>query len=146
MRRWHYGANGYHKTSYIVIDVAPWYVFAIDDLSMRICDFVQRYLQIPFPNIGRTKIVWTKKDIEYCTWKEAWRDFASWFCCNIHMPIFQWCNSKIDMHSIEVDYDTLRRAVYKLDPEYWDEDERISKEMKKDDLEESKEETEKSTD
>ena len=128
MRRWHYGANSYHKTSHITIDVAPWYIFAIDYLSTWVCDFVHKFLAIPFPNIGRVKIEWSKKDIEYCTWKEAWRDFASWYCCKIHMPVFNWCyNKKIDMYVIEVDYATLRKSVYKLDQEYWDHEEKMAK-------------------
>jgi len=138
MRVWHYGANSYHKTAHIVADDAPWYIFLLDRIVECICGMIP---SIPLPKI---KMKLNKEDTnfighEFTTWKEWYGDTNQWFCLNVHMPVFYYCNSKKKVHIIPVDYKKLKEVFYESSKEWWDHEIKIAEEMIADDKEDEKE-------
>lgn len=121
MRNWEYGINNYYKTATVYLETAPWHIFAIRRLSEFLCDI---FPPIPMPNI---KIRLKDKDSielnesEYTTIKEWHGDFQQLFHIYIHMPIFNFCNDRIETKDIEIDYYKLKKLFYAEDKEFWDE-------------------------
>jgi hypothetical protein len=115
MKCWSYGINYYYKTASISLETAPWPIFAIEWAMDIICDSIP---PIPLPNI---KIRPKDNDGEWTTTKEWYGDLSQLVHAVIHVPIFNFCWSRIDVEYIEIDYYKLRELFYKEDKEFWDE-------------------------
>lgn len=102
------------KIGHISLEEAPWYVFAIDGFTTWLCDY---FPPIPFPTIGMKD-----EDGEKTTWKEYYGDTQQLFCVKVHMPIFQWIESKKKTITVDVPYEFLKEKFYKTDKEFFDEE------------------------
>ncbi len=98
MTRWSIGTNSYYYEGSILLEEAPWYVFLIEYLIDIVCNY---FPSIPLPNI---KI---KRYNETYTLKEYYGTTFDLFHLYIHMPIFNWCYSKIKYKDIKFPYQML---------------------------------------
>jgi len=79
---------------------------------------------IPLPNVkirlkNREDIEFNE-DSEWTTWREWYGDLSQLFHCSVHMPIFDFCQSRIRCKFIEIDYDKSKEMFYEEDKEFWD--------------------------
>lgn len=136
MRRWHYGANSYHKTAHVCCDEAPRYVFWIYDVVEMLCDWAQDLLYIRLlPIKVRIKEGWNDKPatVRLDKWFGTIADLIH---CYMHMPVFEWChNKKFKSYCIEVGFKKLKKAFYEADKNFWDGEQATTDEMLKDEEE-----------
>jgi len=113
MKRINYALNGYYKTASIIIEYGNPFVFMID----KVTEFVCAYLipPLPFPSFNIVK------DGETYTLKEYYGNLESVFCIFVHHPISDWCNRRIKIHMVDVDYYKLREGCYERDKKFWTE-------------------------
>ncbi|MCX6735808.1 MAG: hypothetical protein NTZ13_01875 [Candidatus Parcubacteria bacterium] len=114
MKSWHYGINSLYKTGHIIREEAPWYIFAIDRVSIWFCD---HFPPIPFPSVSMKD-----DDGEETTWKEYYGDARALFHIKVCMPIFEWVESKKKTVSVDVPYDILKEKFYETDKKFFDEE------------------------
>jgi len=121
MRKWGYGINSFHKTAYIWVEKSSWWVFALDRSIEWFCGIIPH---IRFPKI-RMKLkdaedIEINDGTEWTTWQDWYGDLSQYFHCIVHMPIFNYCYSKIKCKSIEIDYDLAKETFYESDKKFWD--------------------------
>lgn len=134
MKRWGYGINSYHKTAHIFCEVAPFYIFWLEDIVQNICGYF--IPAIPFP-----KIPLRLKDDEmedndgkrWTTWKDWYGDLSQWFCGHVDMPVFNFCTKCQKHYSVGVPYQKLRKSFYEMGKDFFDKEEQRAKEMKQED-------------
>jgi len=134
MERWGLGINSYHKTAHIWCDVAPFYIFWLDDIMTAICGYL--ILSIPFPRIPlrlKDDEMEDNDDKRWTTWRDWYGDLSQWFHLYMHIPIFDFCNKCEKHYWLEVPYRKTRKIFYEMDKDYWDEEEQQAKEMKQED-------------
>lgn len=130
MRSWSYAINSLKKTSSISLEEAPFYIFSLDSLVGRICDYMP---SISFPRI--LKKLKDKEDIkwndgkEWTTWKDWYGDLSQFFCTHVHNPISNFCHERMRTKSVPMDYDKLRAIFYSEDKDFWDEEEALDEEL-----------------
>jgi hypothetical protein len=122
MRKWSYGINSFHRTAHIVVEESPWWVFAIDRTIECLCGII--------PQIRLPKVRMRLKDAEeiefndgskWATLQDWYGDTSQFFHLHVHLPIFNFCQSRIKVKSIEIDYDHARAMFYESDKKFWDE-------------------------
>jgi len=129
MRNWSYGINSYYKTATIWLEEGPWWIFLLDRIIEFLCEIIP---PIKFPNLKlRLK---NKEDIEFygsewTTWREWYGDLNEFFHVTVHESIFRFCQRRINYKHIDIDYSEARELFYLEDKDFWDEEERIAKEM-----------------
>jgi len=121
MKSWSYGVNSIYKTASLHLEEASWWVFAADRLAEFICD---RIPSIPLPRIKmRLK---DRCDIElnegnkWTTLRDWYGDLSQAFHCLVHLPVFHYCQKKINCKYMEADFNKAREMFYKEDKEFWD--------------------------
>lgn len=135
-----YGVNSYYKKAAIYLQEASWWIFAVDKIVEFLCDWTP---SISLPKIQ--KRLKNKEDIEFnggnelTTLKEWYGDLRQLFNCFIHMPVFYFCQKKMEFRSIEIDFDKAKQMFYEKDKEFW------NKEVKKNERSGPNKKTHKST-
>jgi len=123
MRKWGYGINSIHRTAHIYVDQSSWWVFAIDRAIEWLCGII--------PSIRFPKLKMRLKDAEdiefndgsvWATWQDWYGDLNQLFHLHVHLPVFYFCQSRIKVKSIEIDYDRAREMLYEGDKKFWDEE------------------------
>ena len=121
MKSWSYGVNSIYKTASLYLEEASWWVFAADRLAEFICD---RIPSIPLPKIRmKLKDQW---DVElnegnkWTTLRDWYGDLSQAFHCLVHLPVFHYCQKKINLKYVEIDFDKAKETFYKEDKEFWD--------------------------
>ena len=99
MRRWFIGVNDIYYTSYVDLEEAPWYIFAIDNAIMVICDI------IPGISLPRIKIKWDGEDTNLREWYGDTQQVFHAFVCD---PIFQWCQRRIKSEFVSLPFFFLK--------------------------------------
>ena len=99
MRTWHYSINAYHKTAHISLWEGCWVWFAVDRLSMLLCDAL------------------------------LWLPGGAWFHLHIHDPIWQCCLRRYTQKSVELAYEKVKELFGDDDPEFFREEEKLAAEM-----------------
>jgi len=99
MRRWYIGINDHYYTSHICLEEASWYIFALENSIMTICDYAPR---IPFPKI---KI---KRDEEETNLKDWYGDTQQVFHAFVCDSVFQWCQKRIKNTDISLPFFYLK--------------------------------------
>jgi len=122
MRQFSYALNNIYYKCHIIVRHGRWQYFFIENIIERVCSIIPA---IPFPPI---KFKLNKKDTEFygeeiITLKEWYGNISSWFCCEIHTPILNWCGKKINDSMFEVDYNKAKEVFEKYDPDFWKEPE-----------------------
>jgi len=120
MRSWSYGINNYYKTANISLEIAPWYIFAIEKASEFICGIIP---PIPLPDIKfrlKDKDSIKFNQSEWTTVREWYGDLSQLFHSVIHVPIFDFCWDRIISKHVEMDYEKLKEMFYKEDKEFFD--------------------------
>jgi hypothetical protein len=122
MRKWDYGINSVHRTAHILVEESSWWVFAIDSAIEWLCGII--------PHIRFPKVKMRLKDAEeiesndgskWTTLQDWYGDTSQFFHLHVHLPVFYFCQSRIKVKSIEIDYDRAREMFYESDEKYWDE-------------------------
>ena len=126
MQRWHIGANSYHKTASIHLEDAPWYTFALENFTFKLCSLVP-HIYIPFTD--RIKVT---RDKEVYTVYEYYGDLNCLFHVFVCAPITYYCFRKTNTKRIEITWDKLKE----LDEKLWAEGEQEHTEYMKEDSEE----------
>jgi len=124
MRKWSYGINSVDRTAHILVEESSWWVFAIDRTIEWVCGIIP---QIRFPKVKiRLK---DADDIEFNDGGSKWTTLQDWygdtnqfFHLHAHLPVFNFCQSRIKVKSIEIDYDRARAMFYESDKKFWDEE------------------------
>jgi len=123
MRRWSYGINSFHKKATIYIEDGSFFIFAIDNFIEFICDHI--------PPIGLPDIkinLKNNEDIEFndgnkqTTLRDWYGDLRELFHLFVHVPIFDYCNKRINVRSLEIEYEEVKRIFYNEDKKFWDEE------------------------
>ena len=138
MKRWSYGINSYYKTSNLVLEEAPWYIFFIEWFGLFSCSYIP---EIPFPDIlpkKRNKVddCVCKREKRHCedhdelyTLKEWYGDLRQWYHGAVCSPITEWTNGKIKQYMFKVSYEEVFENFYKSDKEFFDADINTAKEL-----------------
>jgi hypothetical protein len=58
---------------------------------------------------------------KWATLQDWYGDTSQFFHLHVHLPIFNFCQSRIKFKSIEIDYDRAREMFYESDKKFWDE-------------------------
>lgn len=58
----------------------------------------------------------------WTTWKEWYGDFSQLFHCVVHVPIFNFCERRIQSRIVELGYDKAKEMFYEEDKRFWDEE------------------------
>ena len=130
MKSWSYGANSYHKTASVYLEEGHWWFFLIRAIGDFICEHT---LCISLPNI-KWKLT-DKESIEFndgsewTTLKEWYGDTVQLVHLKIHEPMLNLFWNKTKETDIEIPYSKLRKLFYKVDKEWWDEQENIKREI-----------------
>ena len=123
MRKWSYGVNSVHRTAHILVEESSWWAFAIDRTIEWVCGII--------PHIRFPKVKMRLKDaediefndgIKWATLQDWYGDTNQFFHLHAHLPIFNFCQSRIKVKSIEIDYDRARAMFYESDKKFWDEE------------------------
>ena len=99
MKRWSIGINNFYYTSSIILDEAPWYVFALENFVQEICSWI--------PEITLPKIKITREG-EKTNLRVWYGNTESLFHCFICEPITQWCFKKTKSNMFEFPYMLLK--------------------------------------
>ena len=123
MKTWSYGINSLYRTAFIDLQTGPWWVFVLERAIEWCCDLA---LAIPLPNIKiRLK---DPEDIElngsdpWTTWKEWYGDLGQLFHSFVHMPVYDFCQRRIESKMVESDYDKVKEMFYEEDKKFWDDE------------------------
>lgn len=123
MRNWSYGINSIHRTAHILVEESSWWAFAIDRTIEWLCGII--------PHIRFPKVKMRLKDAEEIEFNDGneWTTLHNWygdinqfFHLYVHMPVFDFCYSRIKCKSIEIDYDRAKEMFYESDKKFWDEE------------------------
>lgn len=126
MKRWHYAANSYYKTTSILLEEAPAYIFILEDSIMWICGNLP-HIKIPFLN--KIKIV---RDNDTYDIAEYYGDTINQiFHCFMCTPITKFCWDRINTKSVPIEWDECKKLFYKEDKDRWDELEKEYEEYQK---------------
>lgn len=126
MQRWFLATNSYRKTASVFLEEAPWYIFALENVTFKICSLVP-HIYIPFTD--RIKI--KDDDGEVYTIYEYYGDLNCLFHSFVCAPITSYCFSKTNTKHVEITWDKLKE----LDEELWTKGEQEHIEYKKEDEE-----------
>ena len=122
MKKWGYGINSFHRTAHIYIEKSSWWVFAIDRTIEWLCGIIP---PISFPKVKMrlkdAEDIETNDGSEWTTLQDWYGDISQFSHLRVHMPVFDFCSSKIECKSIEIDYDQAREMFYESDKKFWDE-------------------------
>ena len=105
MITWSYGVNSIYKQVSIYLEEASWWVFVVDKIVESLCDLIP---SLPLPNIKMR--LHNKEDIEcnggseLTTLRDWYGDLSQVFHRFIHMPVFDFCQKRIECKQFEVDY------------------------------------------
>ena len=131
MKRWGYCINSYHKTANIYCEIAPFYIFWLEGIVQNICGYLIPaipFLKIPL-RLKDDELEWND-DKRWTTYKDWYGDLSQWFHAFVDMPVFNFCNKFEKHYSIDVPYHKLRKSFYKIDKEFFDQEEQSAKEMR----------------
>jgi len=127
VRHWGYVINGLYKTANIILEEAPWYIFALFRLADIACDSV---LPIKFPplplKLKDSGDIEANDNKEWTTWRDWYGDLGQFICVHFHMPINDFCFRKIKEKTVEIDYDKLKKIFHEDDKDFWDREEEKS--------------------
>jgi hypothetical protein len=128
MKTWSYGINSLYKTASIDLQTAPWWVFALEWAVGWCCDLAPA---LPLPDAKMR--LRDQEDIElnggspWTTWKEWYGDLSQLFHGFVHMPVFNFCQSRIQSRIVGLDYDNAKEMFYEEDKKFWDEEQDMIK-------------------
>lgn len=131
MKRWGYGINSYLKESTIFCEVAPFYIFWLEGIISTICGYLIPaipFLKVPL-RLKDDELEWNDNK-RWTTYKDWYGDLGQWFHCCVDMPIFDFCTKCQKHYSIDVSYRKLRKSFYKMDKDFFDEEESRADEIK----------------
>ena len=131
MKRWGYGINSYNKTATIFCEVAPFYIFWLEDIISAICGYL--ILAIPFPKIPLRLNDDDTEDNDgkrWTTYKDWCGDLSQWFHVHVDMSVFDFCNKCKKHYSMDVPYYKLKKSFYEMSKKFWNEEEQFAKAMK----------------
>lgn len=134
MKRWGQAISSYHKTANIWCEVAPFYIFWLEDIVQTICAYLIPaipFLKVPL-RLKDDELEWND-DKRWTTWRDWYGDLSQWFCGCVDMPVSHFCNKFKKDYSMEVSYHKLRKSFYEMSKDFWDEEEQRAKEMRKED-------------
>jgi hypothetical protein len=133
MKTWSYGINSLYKTASIDLQTGPWWVFALGRTAELCCDLAP---SIPLP--GAKKRLKDQEDIElnggnpWTTWKEWYGDLSQLFHCFVHIPIFNFCERRIQSRNVELGYDKVKEMFYEEDKSFWEEEQALTQDLQHD--------------
>ena len=130
MKHWSYSINSYYKTANICLHEAPFYIFLLDWLATCACGLVP---PISFSKLPFKLSLEEAKDNDgerWTTWKDWYGDLSQFIHCRFHLPIFDFCQARMNEKWIEIGYKKLKKMFYEEDKEFWDDEERVAKEIK----------------
>ena len=119
MRKFSSGINTYDNNAHIIVEDARWYIFLLDWVSLKICDWTPN---ISFPNIPFT--LKNKDDIEFnngdekTTFKNWYGSLSDWWHIKIHQPILNYCDKRTKMQMISADYDIVLKVFDRKDEDW----------------------------
>lgn len=122
MKDWSYGINSLYKTGHIMLDETPWYVFAIARAVEWMCDHMPA---IPLPSDPIKD-----EDGNDTTLKEYYGDTSHLFHAFVHDPVFQWAEKQKKTTAMELSHKKVREIFYESDSKFFDDEEKIGKEIK----------------
>ena len=128
MKTWSYGINSLYKTASIDLQIGPWWVFALERAVGWCCDLAPA---IPLPDAKMR--LRDQEDIElsggspWTTWKEWYGDLSQLFHGFVHMPVFNFYQSRIQSRIVGLDYDKAKEMFYEEDKKFWDEEQDMIK-------------------
>jgi len=132
MRKFDYSINSYHRTASINVDYAPFWVFWLDDLFNFLCGIVPPVPLPPIPiRLSDETSIELNDGKKWTTLRDWCGNLRSLFHCSVHAPIFGWCWGKTDSRPIEVDYKKAKKAFYDKDREFWDEQEKVGRRLRR---------------
>ena len=108
MRTWNYGVNSIYKKASIYLEEASWWVFVVDKTVETLCDLMP---SIQLPNI--TMRLHDREDIELnggselTTLRDWYGDLSQVFHCFVHMPVFDFCQRRIECKQFEINYNEV---------------------------------------
>ena len=108
----------------IILEEAPWYIFAIREASLWVCDHIPA---IPLPPIPMKD----PNDGEDTTWRDYYGELNHLWRLYIDMGISDWTNSKIKFTQVKVGYNKVREIFFKGNEEHFLKDEEIAEELRK---------------
>lgn len=114
MTSWCYGINSLYETGHISLEEGPWWAFAIEQLSLFICDH--------FPRIALPAVPMTTKDGERTTWQEWYGTLGDLWHLYVDEPVWFWARSKFSETLVELPYNDIRAMFYDRDREFFDEE------------------------
>ena len=128
MKTWSYGINSLYRTASIDLQTGPWWVFALERAVGWCCDLAPA---IPLPDAKMR--LRDQEDIElnggspWTTWKEWYGDLSQLFHGFVHMPVFNFCQNRIQSRIAGLDYDKAKEMFYEEDKKFWDEEQDMIK-------------------
>lgn len=125
MQRWALATNSYYKTVSVYLDEAPWYIFALENVTFKTCSLVP-HIKIPF-----TDMYFIDRDKETYSIYEYYGDLNCLFHSFVCTPITSYCFNKTNTKHIEIAWDKLKE----LDEELWTKGEQEYIEYMKEDKE-----------
>jgi|GEM_PF-4079470 len=111
---WCYGINSLYETGHICLEEGPWWAFAIERMSLFVCDH--------FPRIALPAVPMITEDGERTTWQEWYGTLGDLWHLYVDEPVWYWAHSKIAETLIELPYNDIRAMFYDRDREFFDEE------------------------
>ncbi len=147
MKIWSININNHNKTGYINLETLPIYLYLIENINYRLCDFVNYYLKIPFPNILPKKRdlienCYCKNKKNHCknhnnlyTLQDWYGDFGQYYHYKVCIPIFNWCykHKKRNIYSFNIQYNKLKKIFFDNNEEFFNKD-KNNKEIRKNEI------------
>ena len=132
MRTWYISGNALKRYKYGSVDVEemPWWLFVVDWWADYGCSFIP---PIPFPKFFKITIHEDDGTTYESTPREYWGDLEQWYCGTVASPLTQWVfrHPKRKSYTVEIGYDKLREIFYESDKKWFDDFEKSTAEIEK---------------
>jgi hypothetical protein len=122
VKNWSFGTNCFHHSGGVLLEEAPWYIFAIREGSLWVCEHI--------PSIPLPRIPMKDSDGEDTTLRDCFGELNQLWHFYVDMPLYGWADSKVKTTWVETGYDAARELFLKGNEEYFREDEEIAEELK----------------
>jgi hypothetical protein len=101
-------------------------VFSLERAIEWCCDLAPA---IPLPSVKLRlrdpEDIEMNDGLQWTTWKEWYGDLSQLFHCFVHMPVFNFCQDRIQSKMVELGYDKVKEMFYEEDKKFWDEEQEL---------------------